>query len=69
MLLKLWRGHHFNSLIITKRQDSVNTAHGITALILHILSDHGLFLYQVSSKYLKQFKSYGADMISILNIT
>ena len=45
--------------------NSVNTVHGVTVLALCTVSDHGLYLYQVLSKYLKRFKSYGANTISI----
>ena len=35
-------------------------------LNLCTLSDHALYLYQVSRKYLKEFLSYWADTISII---
>ena len=56
-------------LIMTKGHNSTNIAHGVTVLVLLTLSNHGLHLYQVSWKYLKQFKNYGADTISILILT
>ena len=59
----------FSILIITKGHSSVNIARGVTVLVLCTSSNHGLHLYQVCCKYLGQFKSYGADTISILIIT
>ena len=32
-------------------------------------SDHALYLYKVSQKYHKEFKSYGADTISMSKFT
>ena len=37
-------------------------------LVLCKLSNHALYLYKVSWKYLKVFQSYSADTISYLNI-
>ena len=37
-------------------------------LDLCILSDHALYLYKVSWKYLQGFQSYWADMISKIQI-
>ena len=37
--------------------------------VLCTSSDHAIYLYQVSQKYLKEFQSYGADMISIPTFT
>ena len=42
-------------LIITKRHNFVDIAHGVTVLVLCTSSDHGLHLYQVSRKYLERF--------------
>ena len=56
-------------LIIKKIHNSTDIACGVTVLVLLTLSDHGLHMYPVSRKYLKQFKSYGADTISKLIIT
>ena len=39
---------------------------GVMVLNLCTLSDHALYLYQVSRKYLKEFLSYWADTISII---
>ena len=47
----------------------INIVHGVTVPVLCTWSDHGLQLFQVSQKYLEQFKSYGGGMISILIIT
>ena len=49
--------------------NSVNIVHGVTVLALFTSSDHGQYLYQVLSKYLIRFKSYGENTISILIIT
>ena len=38
--------------------NSVKTVNGVMALNLCISSDNALYLYQVSRKYLKGFKSY-----------
>ena len=38
--------------------NSVKTVNGVMVLNLCISSDNALYLYQVSRKYLKGFKSY-----------
>ena len=56
-------------LIITKVHNSLNIAHRVIVLVLCTSPYHGLNMYRVREKYLKRFKSYGVDMISILIIT
>ena len=52
------------TIFITKGHYSVKIACGVTVLLC-ILSNHGLHLYQVSRKYLERFLSYGADLFVI----
>ena len=47
-----------STVIITKVYYSFKNVSGVTVLILHPLSNHGLHLYQVLGKYLEQFQSY-----------
>ena len=42
---------------------SVNSVGGVMVLVLSILSDSVLYLYQVLSKYLIGFQSYGPEHI------
>ena len=45
----------------SKGHNSVNSVGGIVVLVLYILSDCVLYLYQVLSKYLTGVKSYGLE--------
>ena len=42
----------------SKRHRSVENIGGVMILVLNIFSDHALYLYKVSSKYLKGFQRY-----------
>ena len=46
---------------ISKGHNSIKSAGGVTVLVLCISSYDGLYLYQVSWKYLERYQSYGAD--------
>ena len=48
-------------LKFSKGQNSVNNVDGVMLLILSTLSDGVLYLYQVLSKYLIGFQSYGLE--------
>ena len=48
-------------LEFSKGHYSVNNVGGVMALVLFILSDGVLYLYQVLSKYLIGFRSYGLE--------
>ena len=43
----------------SKRHRSVENIGGIMILVFNTFSDHALYLYKVSRKYLKGFQSYG----------
>ena len=45
----------------SKGHNSVNSLGGVMPLVLSILSDSVLYLYQVLSKYLIEFQSYGLE--------
>ena len=46
---------------ITKEPNSVNNVGGVMGFVFCIPYDDGLYLYQVSQKYLKGFQNYGID--------
>ena len=46
--LMSYRANAMSILIITKENNSINIARGVTVLFLCTLSDHDLHLYQVS---------------------
>ena len=48
-------------LKFSKGHNSVNSVDGVMALALSRLSDSALYLYQVLSKYLIGFQSYGLE--------
>ena len=48
-------------LKFSKGHNSVNNVGGVMALVLFTLSDSVLYLYQVLSKYLIGFQSYGLE--------
>ena len=48
-------------LKFSKGHNSVNSVGGVMALVLSILSDGVLYLYQFLSKYLTGFQSYGHE--------
>ena len=48
-------------LTFSKGHNSENSAGGIMVLVLSVLSDDVLYLYQVLSKYLIGFQSYGPE--------
>ena len=48
-------------LKFSKGHNSANSVSGVMALVLSILSDSVLYLYQVLSKYLIGFQSYGLE--------
>ena len=54
---------------ITKGNNSSKNVGGVTVFNLCTLSGHALYFYQVLWNYLKRYKSYRADTISILKIT
>ena len=54
---------------ITKGNNSAKNVGGVTVFNLCTLSGHALYFYQVLWNYLKWYKSYRADTISILKIT
>ena len=54
---------------ITKGNNSAKNVGGVNVINLCTLSDHALYLCQVSWNYLKRYQSYRADTISILKIT
>ena len=48
-------------LKFSKGHNSVNSVGGVILIVLSILSDNVLYLYQVLSKYLIGFQSYGPE--------
>ena len=46
---------------ISKSYNSIKNEGGMSVLVLCTSSDDGLYLYQVSRKYLEQYESYGVD--------
>ena len=46
---------------MSKGHNSVNSVGGVMLLVLSTLSDSVLYLYQVFSKYLIGFQSYGLE--------
>ena len=48
-------------LKISKGNNSAKNEVGVTVVNLCTLSDHGLYLCQVSLNYLERYQSYGAD--------
>ena len=48
-------------LKFSKGRNSVNSVGGVMVLVLFILSDSVLYLYQIMSKYLIGFQSYGPE--------
>ena len=53
-----YEAERISTVIITKVHYSFKNVSGVTALILHPFSNHGLLLYHVSRKYLEQFQTY-----------
>ena len=49
------------SLKFAKGHNSVQNLDGVMVLVLSTLSDNALYLYQVLSKYLIGFHSYGPE--------
>ena len=53
---------------ITMGNNSVNLVQGLTFIVRCISSDHMLYLYQVSRRYLERFQSYGGTQFQDLLI-
>ena len=53
----------------TKGHNSVKTVDGVMVFNLCTSSDDTLYLYQVSRKYLKGFRSYQEDAVCILKFS
>ena len=51
-----------------KGHNSIDNVGGILFLVCYILSDHVLYLYQVSWKLLKDFDSYDKNKIPYRNL-
>ena len=56
-------------LKISKGNNSARIVGGVTVVYLCMLSGQALYFYQVLRNYLKRYRSYRADTISILKIT
>ena len=67
MVSELGSVHNFN--VITKEHTSVKIVHGVTFLVLCILSNHGLHMCPVQHKYIEWFQSYEAARISTVFFT
>ena len=64
MVLKGFQSYRQDAVCIlkfSKGHNSVNSVDGVMALVLFRLSDGVLYLYQVLSKYLIGFQSYGLE--------
>ena len=61
---KIYGADTITILIITKGHDSIITVSGVTVLNIRTASKHGLYLYQVSRKYIEKFQSDEAAMTS-----
>ena len=64
-----YRGDTISILKISKGDNSAKNVGGVTVVDLCTSSGHALYFYQVLWNYLKRYKSYRADTISILKIT
>ena len=54
---------------ITKGNNSTKNVGGVNVVNVCTSSCHALYLCQVTQNYLERYRSYRADMISILKIT
>ena len=59
----------YNFNVITKGHNSVKIVRRVIVLVLCILSNHGLHMYQVKHKYIEWFQSYEAERISTVIVT
>ena len=64
-----YRADTISILKISKGNNSAKNVGGVTVVDLCMSSGHALYFYQVLWNYLKQYLSYRADTISILQIT
>ena len=61
--LKGYQSYRADAICIlkyAKGHNSVKSVGGVLELVQYTMSDNALYLYQVLSKYLKRFNSYGS---------